>query len=149
MTLAEILTQLSPLLSIALPSLIAVTGVIIGAVYLRKSQREANKNAANANDANAFKVVTDQLFADNAVLRQGLATVTQKVTQLELDIRAKDVRIGDLEDDLEDTQKSLRRQINIARQLANYIGRLISLWPANAGPPPAPEPPIDWQKHLN
>lgn len=140
--------NLAQILSVAIPSVIAVIGVWLSALYLRKSQRESNVNTANANDTNAFKVVTDQLFADNAVLRGELAELREEVTALKESVATKDETIGRLEDELEDTDNKWRRQIDITRQLANYIKRLITYWPAEAGPPPAPEPPIDWEKHL-
>lgn len=137
------------ILSVAIPSVIAVVGVLISAWMLRRSSRESNKNTATANDTNAFKVVTDQLFADNAALREDVNGLKEEVKQLREAVQAKDSKIEQLEDELEDTDSKWRHQIDITRQLANYIRRLIAAWPKNAGPPPAPEPPIDWERHLN
>lgn len=137
------------ILSIGIPSAIALVASWIGATLLRRSNRESNQNTADANDTNAFKVVTDQLFADNAVLRGELGELRGEVKELKELVESKDVRNAELEGELEDTNRSLRHQVNITRQLANYIKRLISQWPATAGPPPAPEPPIDWRKHLD
>ena len=141
MTLPEIL-------SIVIPSLLAVIGVLGSAFYLRRSQREANNNTAEANDTNAFKVVTDQLFADNKLLRDDVNGLKEEVRQLKDAVANKDEKIGALEEELEQTDARFRHQMDITRQLANYIKRLISHWPLEAGPPPAPEPAIDWEKHL-
>lgn len=122
------------LLSIVIPSLIAVGGVVLSAIYIRRSSREANQNTANANETNSFKVVTDQLLADNAVLRGEMGEIREKVKELEESIKTKDATI--------------EGQRNDMRQLARYIKRLLAHWPANTGTPPAPEPPFDWAKHL-
>lgn len=143
------MTPLVNFLSIAIPSAIATVGVLFSAWLLRRSSRESNKNTATANDTNAFKVVTDQLFADNAALREDVNGLKEEVKALKEAVEAKDSKIEQLEDELEDTDSKWRHQIDITRQLANYIRRLITAWPKNAGPPPAPEPPIDWERHLN
>lgn len=139
---------LPELLSIIIPSALAAIGVLASAIYLRHSQREANKNAAEANDTNAFKVVTDQLFADNKLLRDDVNGLKEEVKQLKDAVANKDQKIDALEEELEETDSKFRHQLDITRQLANYIKRLITFWPLEAGPPPSPEPPIDWEKHL-
>lgn len=141
--------NLATILSVAIPSIIALIGVVLANWWLRRSQREANKNTATANDTNAFQVVTDQLFKLNGELASKLDAVEKKVKTLEDAVAAKDQKIETLEEELEQTDGQLRRQMDIARQLANYIKLLITRWPANAGPPPAPDPPIDWERLLH
>lgn len=139
-------------LSIALPSLIAVGGVWITAAYLRRSNRERNQNdrdiAEETNDQNAFKVVTDQLFRLNDGIRLEMDELRKKVVALEGLVTEKNERIQGLESEIEETNLALRHQVDVGRQLANYIRRLITFWPTDAGPPPAPEPAFDWERHL-
>lgn len=121
-------------LSVAIPSLIAVGGVIFSAIYIRNSQKEANKNAADANDTNSFTAVTDKLF--RLIEEQGaqIKNLDGEVKALKEDLKAKDATIEGQRADM--------------RQLARYIKRLLANWPANTGTPPSPEPPFDWAKHL-
>ena len=133
--------ELQGWLSILVPSALAVLGVWISSMYLRRSNKEGN-------NTNAFQAVTDQLFKLNAGLTARVEELDKELKQVKVDMAAKDERIERLEDELEDTDKKWRRQINVTRLLANYIKRLISHWPSNVGPPPAPEPPMDWEAHL-
>lgn len=141
------------ILSIAAPSAIAVIGVWITAAYLRRSNRERNRNdrdiAEETNDQNSFKIVTDQLFRLNDGLRLEMTELQGKVAALEMVVVQKEAHIKTLEDEADETNRALRHQVDIARQLANYIRRLIKFWPSDAGPPPAPEPPFDWERHLD
>lgn len=133
--------ELNSVLSVAIPSFIAVVGSIIAAIYVRRSNREQN-------DTNAFQAVTDQLFKLNGELRTDLTEVKHKVIALEAAVAAKDAQIERLETDLEDTGSKWREQLSISRRLANYIKLLITAWPSMDVPPPAPDPPFDWEAHL-
>lgn len=129
------------LLSIVVPSLIAVIGVVLAARWVRQSSRESNSTESRKTDNDAFKIVTDQLFALNEDLQTRLTAVENEVKVLKAEKTA-------LEAELESTEQKWQMQIAITKQLANYIKRLIAKWPANAGPPPSPQPPIDWNIHL-
>lgn len=134
-----------PLLSVAIPSLIATIGTVIGAHYLRRTTRERNaidqNVASDVNETNAFDIVTNKLFKLNEEQASRLKTLEDKVEGLEDALEAKDVTIASLRSDLD-------QSVGIAQQLALYIKRLLAHWPADSGAPPAPNPPIDWQKHL-
>jgi len=93
--------ELNSVLSVAIPSFIAVVGSIIAAIYVRRSNREQN-------DTNAFQAVTDQLFKLNGELRTDLTEVKHKVIALEAAVAAKDAQIERLETDLEDTGSKWR-----------------------------------------
>lgn len=151
--------QLTSLLSILIPSAIASVGVLVSAWFLRRSARERNNNdlnvAKDVNDTTAFKVVTDQLFALNGELRDELEKVKKEVAELKGTVEARDDLIDGLErdlgvanTDLAEANKMLQFQIGVTRQLANYIKRLIAAWPTSNGPPPPPDQPIEWSKHL-
>lgn len=140
------------LLSIAIPSLIALIASVIGYLLLRRSQAEKNRIdlelGSDANDTNSFKTVTDQLFRLNDDLRGDIEKLRVEVSTLMVEVASYKAQIGQLTEDLEETDQKLRSQLSITRQLANYIKRLIASWPAGAGPVPNPDPPIDWSLHL-
>lgn len=121
------------LLPVIIPLVTAVLGSLITAGLLRRSSKEAN-------DTNAFQVVTTQLFKLNSELRTELDEVKLEVKELRKADFEKEARIESLEEDLGTSKK-------VARALARYIGVLIQAWQGDA-PPPQPDPPIDWQNHL-
>lgn len=122
----------TPLLAIGIPSVISLVGVIWGAAWLRKSNKESNDNSA-------FKTITDQLFRDNADLREQLGAVKTRVTELESNKRDNERRIGHLEDELRDSKEANGR-------LARYVKKLIRLWPSGTSLP-EPDEGIDWESH--
>lgn len=136
------------LLSIIVPSLTAVIGVIVAAFWLRQSNREQNKTEQTKSGNDAFKIVTDQLFELNNGLRADMDNLKKTVFELQDKLRDRDQEVTRLEAALEETDQKWRHQITVTGQLANYIRRLISAWPAAGGTPPTPDPPIDWQGHL-
>lgn len=122
--------NLLPLLG---PALVAAVVSIITALFLRRTSRESN-------ETNAFKVVTDQLFALNKTLQEEQIQQAAEIRALRKADSDKEQRIERLEEELDISKK-------VARALARYIGVLIQRWPGDS-PPPPPEPPIDWEKHL-
>ena len=119
------------LLPIIVPSIITLIGLTIGYFLQRKGSKEAN-------DTNAFKVVTDQLFALNENLSQKVAELEGKIKALLEDKDVKDTEISSL-----DRQLHALQEVNSA--LAGYVGKLIRHWPVGTGMPtlPTPDKPID------
>lgn len=121
------------LLPVAIPLVSAVLASLITAWFLRRSSKEANDN-------NAFKVVTDQLFALNKDLRD-----------VELDLRGqlKEVRaqLKVQETELENTRDELERAHAENRSLAAYIKALLFWW-GKSETPPLPEHELNWEQHL-
>lgn len=121
------------LLPIIIPAAVGILASLITAVFIRRSSKESN-------ETNAFKVVTDQLFALNKELRGEVDTLKGQVHDLRTADAQKESRIELLEIELGTAKK-------VAQHLARYIGVLIAAWRGET-PPPDPEPPIDWEKHL-
>ena len=121
------------LLPIIIPAIVGIAASLITALFLRRSSKEAN-------DTNAFKIVTDQLFTLNKELRTEVDDLKSRVKDLTMADEAKEKRIENLETELDTSKK-------VARSLALYIRVLIQAWPGEA-PPPEPDPPMDWEKHL-
>lgn len=121
------------LLPVIIPLVTAIFGSIITAGLLRRSSKEAN-------DTNAFKIVTDQLFALNKSLSDKVASLEGEVTTLTKADKDKEARIETLEGALDTSKK-------VSRSLAGYISLLIRRWPGTDAPP-VPDPPFDWEKHL-
>lgn len=113
--------------------LVAIVSSLITAGFLRRSSKEAN-------DANAFKVVTDQLFALNDDLRTELDEVKKELGEVKATVKLQ-------EKELESTRDQLDTARRINRGLATYIKALLAAWPVGTTPP-APEPPVDWESHL-
>lgn len=139
-------------LSFVFPSIITLIGVIVANLWIRRSARERNQNdrevADDTNGTNAFTTITNQLFKLNDDLREEVDTLKKQVGTLMRDAAHYKEQIGQLTEDLEETDKKWRSQISVTRQLANYIKLLIAAWPMGAGPIPDPDPPIDWKVHL-
>lgn len=121
------------LLPVAIPLVSAVLASLITAWFLRRSSKEANDN-------NAFKVVTDQLFALNDDLRE-------RVTELDTEVRDVKAQLKAQGSELQDTKKALERSQAENRGLANYIKALLTWW-GKSDTPPLPEHELDWEKHL-
>jgi hypothetical protein len=121
------------LLPIIIPAAVGVLASLITALFIRRSSKEAN-------DTNAFKVVTDQLLADNKALREETAELRVEIRELRNVAGTQDKRIETLENELGVSKA-------IARTMARYIGLLLQNWPG-PGAPPDPEPPVEWEKHL-
>lgn len=136
------------LLSIIIPSIISVTGILLAAWWLRRSNSESNKTEAKKGDTNAFQVVTDQLFKLNEELNDKIAGIEAEVKGLKAKVEAKEAENSVLSQENTELKEQMRSQLSVTRQLANYIKQLITAWPANVGPPPSPNPPIEWKTHL-
>lgn len=121
------------ILPVVIAGVAAIVGSLITAYLLRRSNKEAN-------DTNAFKVVTDQLFALNKELKLELDEVKSELsevraTQEEQAQQLKEARQG----------WSAARRVNAS--LAGYIKKLLAAWPVGSTPP-APDEVLDWEAHL-
>lgn len=124
------------LLPVVIPSLIALLASFLGYFLLRKTGKESN-------DTNAFKVVTDQLFALNLVLSEKLTLVEKKVLDLEADKAARLLEKDALEGKLEAVEDELRDLRVVNGALSRYLGKLIRLWPVTVTLP-EPDEPVTW-----
>ncbi len=118
------------------PIIAGLTALLVSlltAFFLRRSSRESN-------DTNAFKVVTDQLFALNDELRE-------KVGTLEVDLREVKRQFAEQQKELDQakTERDAAKRVNAG--LAAYIKKLLSAWPTETSPP-SPDYPVDWESHL-
>lgn len=127
------MTDLTPLLAVIIPSIISLLGVLAGVTYLRKSNKESN-------DTSSFKTITDQLFRDNADLREQLGGVKLRVNELERTKKDNEERIEHLEDELRGAQEANSK-------LSRYLKKLIRHWPTGTSLP-EPDDSLDLDAHL-
>lgn len=124
---------MEPLLPVFIPLVSAVLASLITAWFLRRSSKEANDN-------NAFKVVTDQLFQLNNDLRDEIDELRTELKEVKGQLRTQENELRDTKEELE-----LARIEN--RGLAAYIKALLTWW-GKSETPPLPEHELDWKKHL-
>lgn len=111
----------------------AIVGSLITAGFLRRSSKETN-------DTNAFKVVTDQLFALNKEFRVEVDELKDKVKALEGTVTLQERELGILRSE----NGELRRK---NRSLAEYVKLLLAAW-VGTTPPPPPDDDLKWEQHL-
>lgn len=86
----------------ALAAILLVVGTWITARFSRKTGEEANENAAATARTADWDTFTARVFADNESLRKRLDAVEIVVGELRQELRARDRRIDDLSDEVED-----------------------------------------------
>lgn len=111
----------------------AVVGSLITAWLLRRSSKEAN-------DTNAFKVVTDQLLELNTAFRSELDTVKKELAEVKTKVALQ-------EKELEAARAGQDAARKVSASLAAYIKKLLASWPVGSTPP-GPDDVLDWQQHL-
>ena len=106
----------------------AVLAAWVTAVLVRRSNREAN-------DVNAFKAVTDQLFELNGKLTERVDKLEAKLAERDVIIKSQDEAINLLEDEL-----SEQKRVNDA--LNRFVKKLLAHWPQGIIMPPVPDEPL-------
>lgn len=86
----------------ALAAILLVVGTWITARFSRKTGEEANETAAAQARTADWDTFTARVFADNESLRKRLDAVEIVVGELRQELRARDRRIDDLSDEVED-----------------------------------------------
>lgn len=86
----------------ALAAILLVVGTWITARFSRKTGEEANETAAAQARTADWDAFTARVFADNESLRKRLDAVEIVVGELRQELRARDRRIDDLSDEVED-----------------------------------------------
>ena len=86
----------------ALAAILLVVGTWITARFSRKTGEEANETAAATARTADWDTFTARVFADNESLRKRLDAVEIVVGELRQELRARDRRIDDLSDEVED-----------------------------------------------
>ena len=135
--------ELTALLPILIPSVIAVIGSIIAALIAAKRGKESN-------NTDAFQAVTDQLFQLNTDLRLDLEKVKAEVVLLKEQNVLKDAENATLHHEngllheqmglVSDELAEVKRR---GAAVANYLGKLMRAWPQGTPMPPA-DVKIDW-----
>lgn len=120
-------TLLTWIASIGIP-VSAVLAAWVTAILVRRSNREAN-------DVNAFKAVTDQLFELNEKLTERVEKLEVKLAERDAIIKSQDQAISVLEDEL-----SEQRRVNGA--LNRFVKKLLAQWPQGTIMPPVPDEPL-------
>ena len=128
--------EISQILAIAIPSLVALFASVVGYFLLRKSSKESN-------DTNAFSAVTDQLFALNKILTDKLMDLEKKVLSLEADKALREHENDALKDKLDAVESELRDVRVVNGALGRYLGKLVRLWPVETTLP-QPDEPVTW-----
>ena len=83
-------------------ALLVLIGTYVSARFSRKTGEEANENAAATARTADWDTFTARVFADNESLRKRLDAVEIVVGELRQELRARDRRIDDLSDEVED-----------------------------------------------
>ena len=83
-------------------ALLVLIGTYVSAKFSRKTGEEANENAAATARTADWDTFTARVFADNESLRKRLDAVEIVVGELRQELRARDRRIDDLSDEVED-----------------------------------------------
>lgn len=86
----------------SLAAILLVVGTWITARFSRKTGEEANETAAAQARTADWDAFTARVFADNESLRKRLDAVEIVVGELRQELRARDRRIDDLSDEVED-----------------------------------------------
>lgn len=117
------------LLPVAIPLVTAIFASLITSWFLRRSNKEANDN-------NAFKVVTDQLFQLNDDLREEVAELRSEVKEVRGQLKTQATELEQTKDDLERARAE-------NRSLSDYVKVLLAWW-GKSDTPPAPEHELNW-----
>lgn len=120
---------LESILAIVFPIIGLVAGSVVTALFLRRSSKEEN-------DTNAFKVVTDQLFALNEDLREDLTNVKKQVAVLETTVATQATELRTVQ-----AERDSLKEVN--GQLSRYLGKLVRLWPRGEHLP-EPDEDVTW-----
>ena len=127
------MTGVEPWIPVIVAAMAAIIASLITAWFLRRSNKEAN-------DTNAFKVVTDQLLALNAGFREELDEVKKELASVKATVALQ-------EKELEATREGRDEARRANAALAGYIKKLLALWPVGSTPP-GPDGVLDWERHL-
>lgn len=158
---AATLTVWDRILPYIIPSTLALIGVLVGHIILERKARREALVADEANDTNAFDVVTNKLMAlvvkadqdikeARAQSAKDIADLKAELTQVKAHLAEREQENSQLHHELSELHKQnagIQRELGEVRRvnvgLGAYVGKLVKAWPIGIALP-TPDDPIDF-----